>query len=205
MQDRNEGNSAGPRRATTDWKLPFLSMVFVLTSCIFCWSSTSNAEERTQRGYWIPGHGTLVLHFPLSWREQTRQPPKGFPPTITLLPEEGTEFVVTITASWSTGGEQLFNSDEKLRALIESDREGMLPNAVESELPVRPIKGDFTHGYYYIATDKAPKPGDPAHILRAELATGKLLLSTTMLSRQKDSEAVRELLLMLQEAEHQID
>jgi hypothetical protein len=203
MQDRTKGKPAAPRRTTTDGKSPRLPMVLVLTSCIFCWISTSNAEERIQREYWIPGHGTLVLNVPLSWREQTHQPPKGLPPTITLRPEEGTAFVVTITALWSAGGEQQFNSDEKIWTLIESDRDGMLPNAVESELPVRPIKGVFAHGYYYSATDKAPKPGDPAHVLRAEVATGNLLLSATMLSRQKDSEAVQEVLLMLQEAEHQ--
>jgi hypothetical protein len=205
MQDRTEGKPAAPRRTTTDRKSPHLSMVLVLTSCIFCWISTSNAEERIQREFWIPGHGTLVLNIPLDWSEQTHQPRKRLPPTITLRPEEGTEFVVTILVLWSIDGEQQFNSDEKIRAMLESDRDGMLPNAVESELPLHPIKAIFAHGYYYSATDKAPKAGDPAHILRAEVATGNLLLSTTMLSRKKDSEAVQEVLLMLREAEHQRD
>jgi hypothetical protein len=205
MQNQSHGRVTTHGQTKRHGGLVFLPSALMIVHFVFCGISAPHAQDKAKREYWVPGHGTLVLSVPISWREETRQPSGGFPPTITFRPEEGQDFVVRITALWGPKSEKDHNSAEKVRALLENDREGVAPNAVETELVVQSITGENAHGFYFVATDKAPRPGDPPYLIRADVATGELVLNVTVLSHQKDSEAIQEVLLMLQEARQQED
>jgi hypothetical protein len=158
--------------------------------------------EIAGREYPLPDHGSLQLQIPTSWRHDVRQPPDRLPPTITLRPAEGRQFEFLITPLWSPKSDKGFNRIDKVRALVDGDRRGLAPSAVEKELVLESIEGPEAHGYYFVATDKAPKPGEFEFVIRAGIGVGDLLLSATILSHEKGSEAVQEALSALRQARH---
>ncbi|RJP24126.1 MAG: hypothetical protein C4520_04795 [Candidatus Abyssobacteria bacterium SURF_5] len=159
------------------------------------------AEDTSVRTYPLPGHGVLQMAVPLSWMDEIRQPPYDLPPTISMRPREGNEFLVMITPLWNMS-EDDFSSDAKLKSLVDMDRQAMAPSAVEEELELVALKGPNARGYYFIATDRAPKPGEWKYAMRAGVATGQLLLSVTVLTNDKESAVIADALEMIRSARH---
>jgi hypothetical protein len=118
------------------------------------------AEQRAIKKYPIPEHGTLELKVPTSWKGEVHKPQANMPPTLIFNPAKGNDFQVLITVLWSKTGEQRFNSQDKVRTLVEKDGQKLLPNAVETKIIFQEIQGVDHTGYYFSVTDKAPDPGE---------------------------------------------
>jgi hypothetical protein len=174
-----------------------ISKILCLIVIALQFPSIARAEETSIRRYQLPGHGILELAVPKSWKQEVRRPMADLPPTIIFSPNAGDEFTVMITPLWNLGGIADFNSDKKIKDIIDKDRQKMAPGAVEKELVVHKIKGPAAYGYYFMATDKAPGVGEWEYAIRAGVATGDLLLSITVLTHKKESEAVSDALEML--------
>jgi hypothetical protein len=156
------------------------------------------------RSFPVPGHGSLELNIPKEWRSEMR-PLGQLPSTISLSPSEGGEFDVMVTPLWSPKNEKDFNSPAKVKTLVDNDRKGLAPSAVEKELVLVPLNGAAAHGYYFFATDKAPKPGEFEYLYRAGVGVGDLLLSVTILTHKKDSQSVQDALASLRDARQRLD
>lgn len=164
-----------------------------LTAIALLMLSTVQAKELvTKRRYTLPGHGALELSVPTAWKDEVRHTLYDLPPTIALHPAEGDDFVVMITPLWNLGTVKDFNSDKRVKEVVDADRQEIAPGAVEAELVLERIEGHHAHGYYFIATDKAPKPGGWECALRGGVGTGELLVSVTVLTHEKDSEGIKE-------------
>jgi len=122
------------------------------------------------------------------------------PPTIIFKPASGDDFQVLVTALWSKKEEPDFNSQDKVRTLVEKDSQKLLPNTVEAKIVLQEIKGVNNTGYYFSVTDKAPNPGEYRYMTRGAIGVGNLLLNTTILHRIKESGSVKDALSMLREA-----
>ena len=157
------------------------------------------ASNSRPRSFPVPLHGNLVLSVPESWDHEISQPPGDLPPTIVLTPREGDDFKVLITALWSFNNDPGFQSPQALRRLMSDHLARMLPTAVERSVPIEELQGNHGTGYFFSVTDKAPGPSYP-YMLTAGIGTGELMLITTILSRTKDSEGVRQTLKALQGA-----
>lgn len=175
-----------------------LSSFAIETLASFAVEQSVNGEQR--RSFVLPQHGTLILNVPNTWKQIIRQPQGDIPPTITFSPDKGDEFKVLITPVWSPKKDIAFNKSEKIRTLIDNDLRGMLPSAVEQQVDIREFKGVDGAGYYFLVTDKAPKPGEYPYAVRAGVGVGDLLLSVTVLSRLKNSGGLRSTIKALQEA-----
>jgi hypothetical protein len=158
------------------------------------------AEQKAIRKYPIPEHGTLELKVPASWKGEVHKPQSNMPPTIMFNPSKGNDFQVTIAVLWGKTGEQGFNSQDKVRRLVEKDGQKLLPNAVETNIVLQEILGADHTGYYFTVTDKAPNPGEYRYMTHGAIGVGNLLLSITILHRVKASESVKEALVALREA-----
>lgn len=148
----------------------------------------------------VPQHGKLAMHIPAGWKHGLRQPPGNIPPTITLVPASGDEFKTLITVLWSPKQDAGFNKPDALKRLIADDLRDMLPGAVEKDVSVQDFKGQDASGYYFLVTDKAPKPGEYPYAVRAVTGVGDLLLSVTVLCRAKDSVGITETIKALETA-----
>jgi hypothetical protein len=163
------------------------------------------AEERGIREYPVPGHGILHLNVPKSWKDEVQEPEENRPLTITFRPGIGNEFVMMITPLWNSEEENLFGSEDKIRALVEDDWKAFSKKAKEPKPKLHQISGTGSDGFYYTATDKAPKKGEYKYLLRAGIKVGDLLLSVTLLSHKKDSQAIKDGLHLLKEARQKSD
>lgn len=152
------------------------------------------------RSFALPQHGQLTLNVPSTWKQTVQRPPDNLPPTITLTPAQGDEFQVLITPIWSPKKDEAFNKPDKIKTQIENDRTEMLQNAVEKEVPIQDFESVSGTGFYFLLTDKAPKPGEYPYAVRAGVGVGDLLLSVTVLSRSKDTEGITATIRALQEA-----
>jgi hypothetical protein len=165
----------------------------------------SYAEEREIREYPVPGHGILQLNVPKSWKDEVREATDNRPSTINFRPKVGNEFVMIITPIWNSEEENLFGTEEKIRALVENDWKAFSKKAKESKPTLHQLSGTGSDGFYYTATDKAPKKGEYKYLLRAGIGVGDLLLSVTLLSHKKDSPAIKDGLHILREARQKSD
>ena len=157
------------------------------------------ADSITVRSFSIPQHGKLMLNIPSSWKQGTGDPVEIFP-TIILSPAKGDAFEVLITPIWNTKNDPNFNKSEKVKSMIYNDLREMLPSAIEKDVNIREFKGAYGNGYYFLLTDKAPKPGEYTYATRAWVGVGDLLLSVTILSRSRDSEGITSTIMALKEA-----
>jgi hypothetical protein len=135
------------------------------------------------------------LDFPKSWTDQVRQPPYNLPPTIIIRSGSGDEITTIATPFWNLGGVTDFNSDKRVRDLVDQDWQMLASKVDEKELTLNAIKGPHARGYYFPATDrapegKAPQPGQYEFMYRALVGSGDLLVGFTILTREKESEHV---------------
>jgi hypothetical protein len=163
--------------------------------------SSVPTSKPAARSFPLAQHGNLILSVPDSWKQEARETPGGLPPTIVFTPPQGDEFAVLITPLWSPKNEPGFNSPQVTKRLISTDLSKMLPGAVETKVPIEEFQGKYGTGYYFLVTDKTPGPRGFPYAVRAGVGVGDLMLSVTVLSRTKDSEAIRQTLEALRGAE----
>ena len=180
-----------------------LLAVMLGVALLLCVPTTLRSAEQTSlRRYELPAHGSLDLLVPQSWRDEVSTARRDLPPTIKLRPSQGGAFLILITPLWSVTNEPGFNAVEKLRALMERQRDAVAPETVEQRLVIRELQGAEAVGYYFAGTDKNPKPGEYQRMLQASVGVGDLLLSVTVLSQPEASQAVQGALSMLKQARH---
>jgi len=181
-----------------------LLQVSALISTCFTAVAAAGAEETAQQTYTISGHGTLELPVPKAWRSENYRHPMSRFPKISLHPAEGTAFVVRINPSLRLPAFGDAEGDD-IKKTAEVLSKVMAPTAVEKELPLTQLKGPAAHGYYFTATDKAPRPGEYRCMTSAVVGVGKLLLDVTILHQSTDAEEVQQTIEMLKEARLQKD
>ncbi len=181
-------------------KIIELVSVVALLSLFLIANIASGADQKKIRKYPIPDHKTLELNVPASWKGKVHKPQENMPPTIIFDPAKGNDFQVLITVMWGKTGDLDFNSQEKVRLVVEKDGQKLLPNAVEPKIVLQEMKGVNNTGCYFSVTDKAPNPGEYRYMTRGAIGVGDLLLRFTILHRVKDSQAIRDALSALQEA-----
>jgi hypothetical protein len=145
------------------------------------------------RSYAVPGHGRLGLTVPKAWREKVEQPAGNLPPTITFTPQQGEDFTITVTPTWSPDGTRWVDQHRKLRELVRANEQKALANAVETEVKLEEIVGKNAFGYLtYPLTDKGLvgktlAPGTYLYLAQGAMGVGDLLVVVTVLFQDKDA------------------
>jgi hypothetical protein len=148
----------------------------------------------------LPQRGKLILTIPNSWKRSARKSDKGLPPTIILSPRKGAAFETMITPLWSPHNAPNFNNAAALKWAIEQHLKKMLPTAIEKDVPIQEFSAVDGPGFYFLVTDKAPKPGGYPYAVLAIVGVGDLVLNVTILCKEKESEGIMETIRILQEA-----
>ena len=148
------------------------NLIMVLSLSFFVASIALTSEQGAIKKYPIPGHGTLELKVPASWKVKVHKPQEALPPTIIFSPAKGNDFEATISVMWSKTGEPGFNNQDRVRILVEKDGQKLLPNTVETKIALQEIKGVTNTGYYFSVTDKAPDPGEYRYMARGGIGVG---------------------------------
>ena len=178
------------------WCLIFKVLILTLPG------SANGGQQEIEKIYRITKNRVLKLNFPLDWKDDIAPATDNSSYTIKLNPSS---FVVTtravINVFWDTKGEKKFNNAEQVKLKLEKKGKRLLENAVQSRLNLKEIKGKTSLGYYYLLTDKAPKPGGYKFIIQGGLGVGNLLIMYTIFSNEKYSEFSTLILKMVTTAE----
>jgi hypothetical protein len=163
-------------------------------------SAASTKTGKNERRYPIPDHGFLQMKVPSGWRDELQQLSTGMPPTIVLSPPTGNDFQILITPIWGAKKEAL--KEEAVRGTVQRSADEAKSQSVEKVIKVVELQGASGRGYYFFATDKAPKPGEWKFITQGTLVVGDLVVTFTILTNDSQEEVIKEALRMLREARH---
>ncbi len=144
--------------------------------------------------YRLPDHGTLTLAVPDGWSAQFRPAPDRQPPTIILEPGTGTKFEVLITPVWPIGPTSGRIDEATLQSDVAAAAKSAESQSVEQSLPLIPISGRSGRGYYFFATDRAPKPGEFKYLTQGMIRTGDIALAFTILTNDGQQAAAKQAL-----------
>lgn len=159
------------------------------------WAASPNMVE-------LPGHGTLALLLPDGWAAKVRQPPNGLPPTIMMRPLIDAAGELIVTAVWPIGSVTKLPDEATLRSEVEELAHKATSQSVERVLPVQEIKGVDGRGFYFAATDRAPKPGEYKYLTQGIIRVGAIALAFTILTNDGEEAVVTAALKILRTAAH---
>lgn len=169
-----------------------LALLMIVTTQI---AFTAAAASRIE-AFAVPQRGNVNLEVPNDWVGALSQPGGDRPPTISLRPTIGPPFDVEITVFWRKGDDSTIY-ESALREQTESAAAEAQPQAVESQLTIREFTGAGGRGYYFAATDKAPKPGEYKHLTQGMLKLEDVVLAFTILTNDGQEQVVDDALKML--------
>lgn len=175
--------------------------LFLAVVVFIAGSALANAGEVETRAFRIPDHGSLQLKVPASWQSVISQPPGGLPPTIGFGSATGPSFRVMLTPFWNAQDGSAISEPAELKRQIAEIITAVRSQAVETDIPIMKIDGRSTLGYYFSATDKAPKPGEYKYLTQGVVRLGALVITFTSLSNDGDGNIAGETLEMLASAE----
>ncbi|MGO8830560.1 MAG: hypothetical protein ACLQT5_15055 [Steroidobacteraceae bacterium] len=149
----------------------------------------------------LPDHGTLTLLMPDGWAGEITQPRNQSAPTITVGPRSGPKFVIFITAMGPTAAGKM-PDESAIRSEVAGAAKSAASQAVESALPLQEIKGVDGRGFYFTATDRAPRPGEAKYLAQGIIRVGEIALAFTVLTNDGQEAVVRSAFDMLRTAVH---
>ena len=171
----------------------------VFSFFLFLVFSGVNAQGKTEKKYPLGERGTLVVTVPDSWIEEVKQDDRTGGRTISYSMARGKQPQVMVTPYWAPPGIPPVNK-ELARENTQRDSEGVKDQAVEKTIPIVEFAGKGGPGYYFDATDKAPKAGEYKYLRQGTLLVGDKLLIFTILSNSRQEPVLRDAMQMLQGA-----
>ncbi len=159
-------------------------------------------DEKTLRKYPLYDHGNLQLSVSDSWRDKTEQQLNYLPPTIMFTPLYGTSFHILVSPMWAYKEGLVMPTVEEIKQLINLAAESAKDQAVEDSIIINQFEDTPNNGYYYSATDKAPKPGEYKYMTQGMLRIGELFTTFTILTNDDSVDVAAEALSMLSGAIH---
>lgn len=155
--------------------------------------------QTSPRSYPIgPGGDALVLHVPAGWHETVSKPNPNRPATISYRPRSGARFEVMLSPVL-TGAVRL-SPLEELRPGMTAMAQAAKRQAVEEVVPLVELLGPQAQGYYFKATDRAPKAGEYKYMAQGMVAIGHLRVAFTVLTNDGQREVVDAAFGMLRNA-----
>lgn len=148
----------------------------------------------------MPSNENFVLTIPDDWQAYSV-------PTIPSQPYSGKitsstpgQFTILVTAMLPAKQDMPIPNPESLRASVLATASDLAPRAVEQNIPVLELGASGVLGYYFIATDSAPAPGDYKYILQGQLAIKHLSVVFTVLMNGDSTKWTNEALKALRTA-----
>src|SRR4029450_4869802 len=115
------------------------------------------------------------------------------------LPEHG-QFVIPVPTDWKGRGgqpatrERQPQSRDELRAAVQRGVDGAKTQALEKELRVVEFQGRTGPGFYFSATDRAPKPDEYKFLTQGAGRVGELSVTFTILTNDGQEAIVKQAL-----------
>lgn len=175
---------------------------FIVAMLLFSATGPVAAEETVVREYPLTGHGKIRLQVPASWKETVRQSPGGRPPTIVFTPQTGSGFMILFTPLYPVRAGTPPPSENDLQLLVQDSAVRANKQSVEKKLAIKKLNGGSVHGYYFSATDRAPRRGEYKYLTQGMLLIDEILPAFTVLTNDGNEDVVQQSLIMLKNVSH---
>ena len=169
----------------------------VAAFAMFLISLMAVAQENVARTYELSDSENLRLLVPASWQEEIRRGPDGFASVIVFKPASGNLFQVLVTPILPPNPEAPMPKPEQIKSNVEWAAENTKDQAVEESLTLKELTGAEVIGYYFAATDKAPKPNEYEYLTQGMLRAARLVATFTILTNNGAQRVVADALMML--------
>ena len=170
----------------------------VLLACAVATSAA--AAEGETRKYPLPDKSTLELTVPAGWQDEARAKEGQNPAVIFLTPREGAAFKVFIIPVGRAKPDA--GTAAQMRASVQQAADKVKPQVAEPILTVEEFKGAPGQGYYFQATDAAPKPEEFKYLSQGMLLVGEVVVSFGVLTNDGQAKVVEQAFAMLRTAAH---
>ena len=170
-----------------------LGLTFVLTA-------RANADDSELRTYPVADRGDLEIRVSKTWQGVLEKNKNNIPITIKFSANVGPAFELYITPVWVSSPEMHLPSDEETRKLVEKIAKEQQSQSSEKNLQVLQMVGTAAAGYYFSATDRAPKKGEFRYLTQGNILSGELMMVFTALSNDESHSIDQEVLEAMKSA-----
>ena len=150
----------------------------------------------------LPDHGKLLLAVPAAWNVEFRPVLGRSPPTMDLTQKSGATFHILLTPLWTPNSDTPLPDDASVRDRVAAGAEEAGPQSVERTLMVKELFGKANRGYYFTATDSAPKPDEWKYLTQGIIRIGHIDLAFSILTNDGQDSVIKSALGMLLAASH---
>lgn len=173
---------------------------YVIASALFLAATLGAAEPTIVRTFAVPDHGSLQLNAPKSWPVEMRSAANRALPTIAFGPTQGTTYQILITPLAPARKDQPPLPAPAVKQMVERAAQDAKGQSVEKSLTVKELKSGTHLGYYFSATDRAPKSDEYKYMTQGMFELGEILLSFTILTNDGYDNVVPAALNMIKTA-----
>ena len=174
-----------------------------LASRLLCFDGVAYADNaNVEKKFALPERGFLQMSVPPNWDDQIRQPPQALPPTIAFRARQGKPFEVLVTPIWRARPDIPVSTKDTIRQRVERAADDVKSQAVEKSIRLVEFSGSSGPGFYFSATDRAPKPGEYKFVTQGMLKVSDLVVTFTILTNDGQEQVMRDALSMLKSAVH---
>jgi hypothetical protein len=159
-------------------------------------AATAIAADGEKKAFALPDNSKLELAIPDGWKDEPKEK------SIVLSPREGTPFQVVLTPVARQKAGTSGDTAIQMRHNVQQAADKVKPSAVEQYLAVEDLKGAPGPGYYFSATDRAPKPGEFKYLTQGMLLVGDVVVAFSILTNDGQEKVREQALAMLKSASH---
>ena len=161
----------------------------------------ARAQETVARSYPVPERGAIEFKIPSSWKDQVQQLKGTLPPTITWSQKSGAAFRILVAVGWQDQEADARLTEAELKQRVDQAMAARKSQS-ENELRLQELKGPSAHGYYFSATDRAPKPGEHKHLTQGIVLVDDLIVAFTILTNDGQEGIAADALAAIRSATH---
>ena len=150
----------------------------------------------------LPGRGDVLVTVPAGWAQSRDAASASDGPTLSLSQLSGATFSVHLSVL--PGSAPAGSIDPAaVRALVAEAAKRAQSQSVEKTLAIRDLAGANGHGYYFLATDRAPAPGEWKYLTQGAVGAGSVLVVFTILTNDGQDDIAAAALDMVRKATFQ--
>lgn len=156
-------------------------------------------QASSPRIFAIPGYGQLLLQVPEAWKDELYQPANNRPPTVIITPMNTAPFKVMINVATVTPEVMQALDAETLRQMAESAAINATAHTLEKSLAVKELTGPALQGFYFSASEKAPRENDFLFMTQGIARLENMMLVFSIYTNAGQEAVVQAALEMLRE------
>jgi hypothetical protein len=165
-------------------------------------AALSSAQNSTPLNFNLPDHGKLLLAVPRAWNADVHPRQGRSAPTLELQQKNAAPFRLLLTPMWTADSDTPLPNDAAVRDKVAAAAKEAQAQSAEPTLAVNELFGKANRGYYFTATDRAPKPDEWKYLTQGIVRIGPIDLAFSVLTNDGQEAVIKDALAMLLTASH---